>query len=147
MIPGLQNAEYARLGVMHRNTFLNSPGFLDDTFQVINQPRISFAGQITGVEGYVESAASGLLTGLTTAFREAGRTPPHFSGRTAIGAMGRYVSTPNKHFQPMNCAFGLMDALEVAPGTKRIRNRQLRYEAISQRALAEVDALLPQTVL
>ena len=70
MIPGLENAEFARLGVMHRNTFLNSPGFLDDTFRVISQPRISFAGQITGVEGYVESAASGLLTGLSVAYRE-----------------------------------------------------------------------------
>lgn len=139
MIPGLENAEFARLGVMHRNTFLNSPGFLDDTFRVIGQPRISFAGQITGVEGYVESAASGLLVGLSTAYREKGMEPPHFSGRTAIGAMGRYVSTPNKRFQPMNCAFGLIDQLEVAPGEKRIRNKQQRYEKIAERALQEID--------
>lgn len=139
MIPGLENAEFARLGVMHRNTFLNSPGFLDDTFQVIGQPRISFAGQITGVEGYVESAASGLLVGLSTAYREKGMEPPHFSGKTAIGAMGRYVSTPNKRFQPMNCAFGLIDQLEVAPGEKRIRNKQQRYEKIAERALQEID--------
>lgn len=139
MIPGLENAEFARLGVMHRNTFLNSPGFLDDTFRVIGQPRISFAGQITGVEGYVESAASGLLVGLSTAYREKGMEPPHFSGKTAIGAMGRYVSTPNKRFQPMNCAFGLIDQLEVAPGEKRIRNKQQRYEKIAERALQEID--------
>ena len=144
MIPGLENAEYARMGVMHRNTFLNSPGFLDDTFRVIGNPRLYFAGQITGVEGYVESAASGLLAGVTAAYRELGKEPPHFSGKTAIGAMGRYVSTPNKRFQPMNCAFGLIDPLEVKPGEKRIRNKQQRYEIISDRALAEIDTLLTQ---
>ena len=144
MIPGLENAEFARYGVMHRNTFLNSPGFLDDTFRVIAEPRLSFAGQITGVEGYVESAASGLLAGRSTADRETGQEPPHFSGKTAIGAMGRYVSTPNARFQPMNCAFGLIDQLEVAPGEKRIRNKQLRYEAISKRALAEVEKIVAE---
>ena len=144
MIPGLENAEFARYGVMHRNTFLNSPGFLDDTFRVIAEPRLSFAGQITGVEGYVESAASGLLAGLSTAYREKGQEPPHFSGKTAIGAMGRYVSTPNARFQPMNCAFGLIDQLEVTPGEKRIRNKQLRYEAISKRALAEVEKIVAE---
>ncbi len=144
MIPGLENAEFARYGVMHRNTFLNSPGFLDDTFRVIAEPRLSFAGQITGVEGYVESAASGLLAGLSAAYREKGQEPPHFSGKTAIGAMGRYVSTPNARFQPMNCAFGLIDQLEVAPGEKRIRNKQLRYEAISKRALAEVEKIVAE---
>ena len=141
MIPGLENAEFARYGVMHRNTFLNSPGFLDETYRVIAEPRLSFAGQITGVEGYVESAASGLLAGLSVACREKGEEPPHFSGRTAIGAMGRYVSSPNARFQPMNCAFGLIDQLEVAPGEKRMRNKQLRYEAISRRALAEVGQI------
>ncbi len=142
MIPGLENAEFARYGVMHRNTFLNSPGFLDDTYRVIAEPRLSFAGQITGVEGYVESAASGLLAGLSAAYREKGQEPPHFSGKTAIGAMGRYVSSPNSRFQPMNCTFGLIDQLEVAPGEKRIRNKQLRYEAISERALAEVRQIV-----
>ena len=142
MIPGLENAEFARYGVMHRNTFLNSPGFLDDTYRVIAEPRLSFAGQITGVEGYVESAASGLLAGLSAAYREKGQEPTHFSGKTAIGAMGRYVSSPNSRFQPMNCAFGLIDQLEVAPGEKRIRNKQLRYEAISERALAEVRQIV-----
>ena len=144
MIPGLENAEFARLGVMHRNTFLNSPGFLDDTYRVIREPRLAFAGQITGVEGYVESAASGLLCGLCAALRETGREPPHFSGRTAIGAMARYVSTPNKRFQPMNCAFGLIDPLEVRPGEKRIRGKQQRYEKISERALLELDLVLGQ---
>ncbi len=141
MIPGLENAEFARYGVMHRNTFLNSPGVLDHTFHMIAEPRIAFAGQITGVEGYVESAASGLLCGIATAYRVQGKEAPTFSGKTAIGAMGRYVSTPNKRFQPMNCAFGLIDQLEVQPGQKRIRNKQLRYEAIAQRALEEIDAI------
>lgn len=141
MIPGLENAEFARYGVMHRNTFLNSPGVLDNTFHMIAEPRIAFAGQITGVEGYVESAASGLLCGIATAYRVLDKTMPAFSGKTAMGAMGRYVSTPNKRFQPMNCAFGLIDQLEVQPGQKRIRNKQLRYEAIAQRALEEIDAI------
>ena len=144
MIPGLENAEFARLGVMHRNTFLNSPGFLDDTFRVINRPKLYFAGQITGVEGYVESAASGLLAGLSMAYRLQGLEPPHFSGETAIGAMGRYVSSPNKRFQPMNCAFGLIDPLSCAPGEKKIRDKQARYEKIAERALAEVEAVRRQ---
>lgn len=144
MIPGLENAEFARYGVMHRNTFLNSPGVLDSTFRMIAQPRIAFAGQITGVEGYVESAASGLLCGIATAYLVLGKQMPAFSGKTAIGAMGRYVSTPNKRFQPMNCAFGLIDQLEVKPGEKRIRNKLLRYEAIAQRALEEIDAIALQ---
>ena len=144
MIPGLENAEFARMGVMHRNTFVNSPGFLDDTYRVISNPRLYFAGQITGVEGYVESAASGLLAGLSLAYCMRGLEPPRFSGQTAIGAMGRYIASPNKRFQPMNCAFGLIDPLAYAPGDKPIRNKQLRYEKVAERALAEVDALRRQ---
>ena len=144
MIPGLEHAEFARLGVMHRNTFLNSPGFLDDTYRVIAQPELYFAGQMTGVEGYVESAASGLLAGLSLAFRLCGKEPPHFSGETAIGAMARYVSAPNSRFQPMNCAFGLIDPLTYAPGEKKIRNKQQRYERISERALAALDETVRQ---
>ena len=144
MIPGLENAEFARLGVMHRNTFLNSPGFLDDTYQVKTMPDCYFAGQITGVEGYVESASSGLYAGLTLATKLQGKEPVRFSGKTAIGAMARYVSTSNRHFQPMNCAFGLIDPLEVLPGQKRIRNKQQRYEQISARALEEIKEYLQQ---
>ena len=139
MIPGLENAEFARMGVMHRNTFLNSPGFLDDTYRVVNRPQLYFAGQITGVEGYVESAASGLLAGLSMAYRLRGEEPPQFSGQTAIGAMGRYVAASNKRFQPMNCAFGLIDPLAYAPGEKIIRNKKERYEKVAERALAEID--------
>ena len=138
MIPGLENAEFARLGVMHRNTFLNSPGFLDDTYRVMSMPDCYFAGQMTGVEGYVESAASGLYAGVCLAARLCGKEPVRFSGQTAIGAMARYISTANRNFQPMNCAFGLIDPLEVAPGQKKIRNKQQRYEQISQRALEKI---------
>jgi methylenetetrahydrofolate--tRNA-(uracil-5-)-methyltransferase len=144
MIPGLENAEFERLGVMHRNTFLSSPGFLDDTCRVISRPRLYFAGQITGVEGYVESAASGLIAGLSMAYRLRGAQPPHFTGQTAIGALGRYISSPNRNFQPMHCAFGLIDPLPSAPGEKKIRDKQLRCEAIAERALAEIDAVRRQ---
>ena len=144
MIPGLGNAEFARMGVMHRNTFLNSPGFLDATYRVINNPRLYFAGQITGVEGYVESAASGLIAGLSMAYRLRNMEPPRFSGKTAIGAMGRYVSAPNKRFQPMNCAFGLIDPLEYTPGEKKIRNKRERYKKVAEHALVEIDAIRRQ---
>ncbi len=142
MIPGLKHAEFARLGVMHRNTFVNSPGFLDDTYQVSRRPGLYFAGQITGVEGYVESAGSGLLAGLSLAYRMRGKQPPRFSGKTALGAMARYVAAPNRNFQPMNCAFGLIDPLETMPGQRKIRNKQQRYELIAQMALREVDEIL-----
>ena len=144
LIPGLENAEYARYGVMHRNTFLHSPGFLNAHFEMINRPQCYFAGQMTGVEGYVESAASGLVCGLSLGRDLRGLGTVELPGITALGAMGRYISTPNKHFQPMNCAFGLIDPLEVKPGEKRIRNKQQRYEKISERALAELDAIIGQ---
>ena len=135
LIPGLANAEYARYGVMHRNTFLHSPGFLNAHFEMISRPRCYFAGQMTGVEGYVESAASGLLCGLSLASDLAGHGTVDLPGFTALGAMGRYVSTPNRNFQPMNCSFGLLDPLPVEPGRKRIRKKADRYEAVSRRSL------------
>ena len=95
----------------------------------------------------MESAGSGLLAGITLAARLRGLTPPRFSGRTALGAMARYVRAQNRHFQPMNCAFGLIDALEAGPGQRKIRDKQKRYEAISQRALAEIDEILHAEVL
>jgi len=135
LIPGLENALFARYGVMHRNTFLNSPGFLNERFEMISRPQCYFAGQMTGVEGYVESAASGLVAGVSLAHQLRGKTPPVFPSYTAMGAMGRYVSTPNRDFQPMNCSFGLIDPLPVGPGHKKIRKKQERYEAIAARAL------------
>ena len=130
MIPGLENAEFARYGVMHRNTFLHSPGLLDHTYSMLSRPDTYFAGQMTGVEGYVESAASGLTAGLALAQRLMGREPVEFPMATAIGALGHYISTPNSDFQPMNITFGLIDGLD-----KRVRNKAQRYELISQRAI------------
>lgn len=142
MIPGLENAEYARYGMMHRNTFLNSPGFLNERFEMISRPMCYFAGQMTGVEGYVESAASGLYAAMSLSSQLAGRTPLTLPSYTAIGAMGRYVSTENSHFQPMNCTFGIIDPLPVLPGQKKIRDKRERYEAVSARALAYIDSVV-----
>lgn len=135
LIPGLEHAEFARFGVMHRNTFLNSPGFLNERFEVIGREELCFAGQITGVEGYVESAGSGLVAGLTLAARMNGEEPPLFPSFTALGSLGKHVSTFNRDFQPMNCTFGMIDPLPVTPGQKRIRKKQERYEAIAERSL------------
>ena len=136
MIPGLEHAEFARYGVMHRNTFLHSPGFLNERFEMISRPQCYFAGQMTGVEGYVESAASGLLCGVSLGrdLRRLGAV--ELPGMTAMGAMGRYIATPNKSFQPMNCTFGLLDSLPIDKEHKKIRNKQQRYERISERSLA-----------
>lgn len=147
MIPGLENASFARYGVMHRNTFLNSPGFLNAHFEMISRPQCYFAGQMTGVEGYVESAASGLLCGLSLGCDLRGLGTVEFPGITAMGAMGRYISTPNKNFQPMNCSFGLIDGLVVDKQHKKIRNKQQRYEIISQRSLDFMKEWLANTEL
>lgn len=147
MIPGLENASFARYGVMHRNTFLNSPGFLNAHFEMISRPQCYFAGQMTGVEGYVESAASGLLCGLSLGCDLRGLGTVEFPGITAMGAMGRYISTPNKNFQPMNCSFGLIDGLVVDKQHKKIRNKQQRYEIISQRSLDYIKEWLANTEL
>ena len=136
LIPGLENAEYARYGVMHRNTFLNSPGFLNASFEVIGRKQCFFAGQITGVEGYVESAASGLVAGITLAAELNEKDIPVFPSCTALGAMGRHVSTPDPNYQPMNCSFGLIDPLPAVPGQKRIRKKEEKYQAVAERALA-----------
>ena len=144
MIPGLEHASFARYGVMHRNTFLHSPGFLNAHFEVISRPLTYFAGQMTGVEGYVESAASGLLCGLSLGHQLRGLGPVEFPGLTAIGSMGRYVSTPNARFQPMDCTFGLIDSLPVDAEHKKSRNKQMRYTAVSERALAWMDAWVQQ---
>lgn len=141
MIPGLEDASFARYGVMHRNTFIHSPGFLNAHFEMIERPQCYFAGQMTGVEGYVESAASGLLAGISLANDLNGKGPFELPGFTAMGAMGRYVSTPNRHFQPMNCSFGLIDPLPVIPGQKKIRDKNTRYEAVSARSLEYVNRI------
>ncbi|MBQ7455791.1 MAG: methylenetetrahydrofolate--tRNA-(uracil(54)-C(5))-methyltransferase (FADH(2)-oxidizing) TrmFO [Clostridia bacterium] len=131
MIPGLENAEFARYGVMHRNTFLQSPGLLDANYRMISRPDTFFAGQMTGVEGYVESAASGLTAGIALARQLRGLSPMTFPTATAIGALARYVCAPNADFQPMNVTFGLIDPLG-----ERVRGKAQRYVRISERAIA-----------
>ena len=145
LIPGLENAEYARYGVMHRNTFLNSPGFLNASFEMIGRKQCFFAGQITGVEGYVESAGSGLVAGITLAAELNGREIPVFPSCTALGAMGRHVSTPDVNYQPMNCSFGMIDPLPAVPGQRKIRKKEERYQAIAERALSCIRELSKQT--
>ena len=137
MIPALHDAEFLRYGVMHRNTFLNSPRMLDRYYRLKSEPRISFAGQMTGVEGYVESAASGFLVGVETARRLTGRPPIDFPRETAIGALGLYVSNPSVTvFQPMNINFGIMPPLDHRVKGKRNKNAEL-----SARSLAIIDQI------
>ncbi len=132
MIPALRNAEFVRYGVMHRNTYLNSPGLLDRYYRLLSDKRISFAGQMTGVEGYVESCASGLLVGIETARRLMGQPPADFPQETAIGALGLYISrgSVSGDFQPMNINFGI-----IAPLGYRVKGKRNKNEAISARAL------------
>ena len=137
LIPGLEHAEYARYGVMHRNTFLNSPGMLNCHYQMISRPGLFFAGQMTGVEGYVESAGSGLVAGICAAMRELGNPLPDFPRETALGALAHYVSAENRAFQPMNVTFGIMEGWP-----ERVRGgKQARYEKIADRALKTVERL------
>lgn len=142
MIPGLENAEIVRYGVMHRNTFLNSPKILRATYQSQKRDDLFFAGQMTGVEGYVESAASGLLAGLNAARMASGRECVVFPKETMIGAMSHYITnTDSKHFQPMNANFGIIEPL----GGKKIRDKQLKNQMIADKALAALDEFV-QTI-
>lgn len=135
MIPGLENAQIVRYGVMHRNTFMNSPKLLEPTYQTKKRPSLFFAGQMTGVEGYVESAASGLVAGLNAARLAKGEEPVIFPETTQMGSMAHYIThTDGKHFQPMNANFGIMPALP-----NRIKDKKERYEALAGRALADLE--------
>ena len=134
MIPGLEQAEFARFGVMHQNTYLNSPKILDAFYRLRADEKFFFAGQMTGVEGYVESAASGLYAGLAAAFQAEGQQMPALSGKTATGALARYISSsPSADFQPMNITFGIID-----PPDQRFRKKAEKNTYLSQRALEEV---------
>ena len=131
MIPALKNAEFVRYGVMHRNTYLNSPKLLDRYYRLRGNERISFAGQITGVEGYVESAASGMLTGMETAARILGKPAYDFPRETAIGALSLYISDESvTHFQPMNVNFGIIEPLG-----RRVKGKRNKNAEISARSL------------
>ncbi len=137
MIPALKNAEFVRYGVMHRNTYLDSPRLLDRYYRLKTEPRISFAGQMTGVEGYVESAASGLLVGIETAARMLGLAAADFPQETAIGALGLYVSGGSVgDFQPMNINFGI-----ITPLDHRVRGKRNKNAEISRRSLEILDGL------
>lgn len=137
MIPALRNAEYLRYGVMHRNTYLDSPRLLDRFYRLKSQPRISFAGQMTGVEGYVESAASGFLAGVETARRLRGMEPVCFPRETAIGALALYVSDGTvEKFQPMNINFGI-----ITPLGYRVKGKRNKNTEISRRALTVLDGM------
>ena len=142
MIPALRNAEFVRYGVMHRNTFLCSPKLLDRYYADRRNPLVAFAGQMTGVEGYVESTASGYLAAVAMAARLAGKEPPAFSKNTAIGALGCYISDESiVNFQPMNVNFSIISPLE-----KRIRKKSEKNLAIAQRSLEEIDGLLARGI-
>ena len=133
LIPGLKNAEFVKYGVMHRNTFINSPELLDNTYNLKNNKNIYFAGQITGVEGYVESISSGLVAGINASLQYRKEEKKTFPKETVIGALADYIQTPNKNFQPMNANFGILPPLE-----EKIRDKQQRYEKMAQRALKSI---------
>ena len=139
MIPGLENAEFMRYGVMHRNSYMDSPNLLKQTFQSKSNPNLFFAGQMTGVEGYVESAASGLVAGINAARLFKGEEELIFPHTTAIGSLPYYVThAESKHFQPMNVNFGIIKELEGP----RIRDKKERYEKIAERALKDLQPFI-----
>ncbi|MBO0419032.1 FADH(2)-oxidizing methylenetetrahydrofolate--tRNA-(uracil(54)-C(5))-methyltransferase TrmFO [Vagococcus fluvialis] len=141
MIPGLENAEIVRYGVMHRNTFMNSPELLNPTYQSRKRSNLLFAGQMTGVEGYIESAASGLVAGINAARLAKGEEPVIFPQTTAMGSMAHYIThTSGKNFQPMNVNFGIFPELP-----ERIRDKKERYEAIANRALEDMKEVVTLT--
>lgn len=143
MIPALRNAEFVRYGVMHRNTYLNSPRLLDRYYRLRGNRRISFAGQMTGVEGYVESAASGMLVGIETAARVLGLPPVDFPPQTAIGALALYVSGGSVgDFQPMNINFGI-----ISPLGYRVKGKRNKNEEISKRSLAIIEEIKTKEIM
>ena len=143
MIPALRNAEFVRYGVMHRNTYLNSPRLLDRYYRLRGNGRISFAGQMTGVEGYVESAASGMLVGIETAARVLGLPPVDFPPQTAIGSLALYVSGGSVgDFQPMNINFGI-----ISPLGYRVKGKRNKNEEISKRSLAIIEEIKTKEIM
>ena len=142
LIPGLENAEFIKYGVMHRNTYINSSKLLDETYNLKNNPNIFFAGQISGVEGYVESISSGLVAGINAVNLLKSKincgeyNKIVFSEITMIGALSHYISTPNENFQPMNANFGILPELE-----ERIKDKKLRYTKLSERSLEAINKM------
>lgn len=130
MIPGLQNAEFVKYGVMHRNTYIHSSELLDNTYCLKKQPNLYFAGQMTGVEGYVESISSGLVVGLNVVNKILEREKIEFPIDTMIGALASYIATPNQRFQPMNANFGILPELE-----EKIKDKKVKYAYLADRAI------------
>ena len=139
IIPALKNAEYHRYGVMHKNTFINSPAVLNKDYSLKSYPQIFFAGQITGVEGYVESAASGLMAGIYCARKIQGKKYLTVSENTVLGALARYITTENKDFQPMNANFGILPSLNLM-----IRDKAERKRMMAERSLKEVSEFIKE---
>ncbi len=133
MIPGLENAEFVKYGVMHRNTYINSTKLLDNTYNLKNNPNIFFAGQITGVEGYVESISSGMISALNAITKYNLQEKIEFSEQTMIGALSKYISTPNDKFQPMNANFGILPELD-----EKIKDKKIKYEKLANRAIEKL---------
>ena len=138
MIPGLKNAEFVKYGVMHRNTYINSSKLLDETYCLKTNPNIFFAGQITGVEGYVESISSGMLAALNACAKLKDENEIIFPETTVIGALAKYISTPNERFQPMNANFGILPELKG----KKIKDKKLRYQELANRSLKDLEERL-----
>ena len=134
MIPGLENAEFVKYGVMHRNTFIDSSHLLTNTYKMKNIKNLYFAGQITGVEGYVESISSGLMAGINAANEFEGKEEFVLPVETMTGALATYIATPNEKFQPMNANFGIVLGLE-----KRIKDKKEKYTILADRALTKLN--------
>ena len=139
MIPGLEHAEFVRYGVMHRNTYLNGPALLGANYALKNNPMIRFAGQLSGVEGYMESTCSGMAAAIGLYCAMNGKPEPDFTGKTIIGALARHVSTPSANFQPMNANYGVLEPLN-----ERIRGKKFRYERMSARAIEAMEEVIKQ---
>lgn len=136
LIPGLENAEFVKYGVMHRNTYINSSELLDETYNLKSNNNIFFAGQITGVEGYVESISSGMVASLNAVAKMEKKEKVIFSNKTIIGALAKYVSTPNDKFQPMNANFGIVPELE-----EKIKDKKQRYSRMADRAIKNLEII------
>ena len=130
LIPGLQNAEFVKYGVMHRNTYINSTTLLDETYNLKKNRNIFFAGQITGVEGYVESISSGMVSALNAIAKFKNMESVIFPNTSIIGALARYISTENDRFQPMNANFGIVPELD-----EKIKDKKLKYQKMAERSL------------
>ena len=142
MIPGLENADFVKYGVMHRNTYINSPELLDNTYNLKDNSNIYFAGQITGVEGYVESISSGLVAGINAVQKQKGLLKVEFGELTMIGALAKYISTDNDKFQPMNANFGIVPEID-----KKIKDKKLKYSKLADRAIENLHEDIAKNVV